>query len=157
MDSLVSLLGGRVAEALTMGDISTGASNDIERATDIARKMVTKYGMSEKLGPIAFGQGSEEVFLGKDFGHTRNYSEKVAAEIDAEIERIVNEAYARTNAILTDNKDKLEAVANRLFEKEKIEGDEFIRIMNGEPEPDDPDLNSKNDDVLDDNLTNNSI
>ena len=157
LDSLVSLLGGRVAEALTMGDISTGASNDIERATDIARKMVTKYGMSEKLGPIAFGQGSEEVFLGKDFGHTRNYSEKVAAEIDAEIERIVNEAYARTNAILTDHKDKLEAVANRLFEKEKIEGDEFIRIMNGEPEPDDPDLNSKNDDVLDDSLTNNSI
>ena len=135
LDSLVTLLGGRVAEALTMGDISTGASNDIERATDVARKMVTKYGMSEKLGPIAFGQGNDEVFLGKDFGHTRNYSEKVAAEIDAEIERIINEAYDRTKTILSEHIDKLEAVATRLFKKEKIEGDEFLRIMNGEPEP----------------------
>ncbi len=135
LDSLVSLLGGRVAEALTMGDISTGASNDIERATDIARKMVTKYGMSEKLGPISFGSGNDEVFLGKEFGHTRNYSEKVAAEIDAEIERIINEAYSRTQTILTEHMDKLEAVAQRVFEKEKIEGDEFRRIMNGEPEP----------------------
>ncbi len=136
LDSLVTLLGGRVAEALTMGDVSTGASNDIERATDLARKMVTRYGMSEKLGPIAFGQGNDEVFLGKDYGHTRNYSEKVAAEIDAEIERIINEAYDRTKSILSEHIDKLEAVAARLFDKEKIEGDEFLRIMNGEPEPD---------------------
>ena len=135
LDSLVTLLGGRVAEALTMGDVSTGASNDIERATDLARKMVTRYGMSEKLGPIAFGQGNDEVFLGKDYGHTRNYSEKVAAEIDAEIERIINEAYDRTKSILSEHIDKLEAVAARLFDKEKIEGDEFLRIMNGEPEP----------------------
>ena len=150
LDSLVTLLGGRVAEALTMGDISTGASNDIERATDVARKMVTKYGMSEKLGPIAFGQSNDEVFLGKDFGHTRNYSEKVAAEIDAEIERIINEAYDRTKTILSDHIDKLEAVATRLFDKEKIEGDEFLRIMNGEPEPEESDEIFSGDDVLTD-------
>ena len=96
LDSLVGLLGGRVAEALVLGDISTGASNDIERATDIARSMVTKYGMSEKLGPIVFGDQSNEVFLGKDFNHVRNYSENVAAKIDEEIERLIKDAYGKT-------------------------------------------------------------
>ena len=134
LDSLVGLLGGRVAEALAIGDISTGASNDIERATDIARKMVTKYGMSDKLGPIAFGSDNDEVFLGKDFGHTRNYSECVAAEIDAEIERIILEAYDRCKTILSTHMNKLEAVAARLMAKEKISGKEFTAIMNGTEE-----------------------
>lgn len=132
LDSLVGLLGGRVAEAIILGDISTGASNDIQRATSIARDMVTKYGMSEKLGPIAFGEENQEVFLGKDFNHVRNYSEKVAAEIDGEVERLISEAYSRTDTILTEHIDKLHAVANALLKKEKIEADEFDKIMKGE-------------------------
>ena len=129
LDSLVGLLGGRVAEALVLGDISTGASNDIERATEIARNMVTKYGMSEKLGPIAFGGGNREVFLGKDYGQVRNYSETVASEIDAEIEDIIRNAYARTQSILTEHMDKLHIVAQKLFENEKMTGEEFASIM----------------------------
>lgn len=131
LDNLVSLLGGRVAEALVLGDISTGASNDIERATDIARKMVTRYGMSEKLGPIAFGSGNDEVFLGRDYSHLKNYSEETAAEIDSEINRIVTTAYARTEKILNEHMDQLHAVATALMEREKISGEEFETIMNG--------------------------
>ena len=129
LDNLVSLLGGRVAEALVLGDISTGASNDIERATEIARSMVTKYGMSEKLGPIAFGGESNEVFLGRDFNHVRNYSESVASQIDEEIENIIRNAYNRTTAILTEHMDKLHAVAKKLYDSEKMTGEEFASIM----------------------------
>ena len=129
LDNLVSLLGGRVAEALVLGDISTGASNDIERATEIARSMVTKYGMSEKLGPIAFGGESNEVFLGRDFNHVRNYSESVASQIDEEIENIIRNAYNRTTAILTEHMDKLHAVAKKLYDSEKMTGEEFAAIM----------------------------
>ncbi len=129
LDNLVSLLGGRVAEALVLGDISTGASNDIQRATEIARNMVTKYGMSEKLGPIAFGGDNHEVFLGKDYGQVRNYSESVASEIDAEIESIIRNAYSRTEKILTDNMDKLHIIAQKLYENEKMTGEEFAAIM----------------------------
>ena len=132
LDSLVGLLGGRVAEALVIGDVSTGASNDIERATEIARSMVTKYGMSDKLGPIAFGDQSNEVFLGKDFNHVRNYSESVASQIDEEIERIVKDAYSRTKEILSEHIDKLHAVAQVLLKEEKIDGKEFEAIMKGE-------------------------
>ena len=132
LDSLVGLLGGRVAEALVIGDVSTGASNDIERATEIARSMVTKYGMSDKLGPIAFGDQSNEVFLGKDFNHVRNYSESVASQIDEEIERIVKDAYSRTKEILSEHIDKLHAVAQALLKEEKIDGKEFETIMKGE-------------------------
>ncbi len=135
LDSLVSLLGGRVAEALVIGDVSTGASNDIERATEIARSMVTKYGMSDKLGPIAFGDQSNEVFLGKDFNHVRNYSESVASQIDEEIERIVKDAYSRTKEILSEHIDKLHAVAQVLLKEEKIDGKEFEAIMKGEQQP----------------------
>ena len=149
LDSLVGLLGGRVAEAIILGDVSTGASNDIERATDIARKMVTKYGMSEKLGPIAFGSGNGEVFLGKDYGRTRDYSESVAAEIDSEIERIINEAYARTENILTEHKDKLEKVAQRLIAVEKIEGDEFMKIMTDDSYVPDGEAEQDNSDTSD--------
>ena len=132
LDELVSLLGGRVAESIVLGDVSTGASNDIERATEIARKMVTKYGMSDKLGPIAFGQGNDEVFLGKDYSHMRNYSENTAAEIDNEINSIITAAYDRCRNILTDNMDKLNAVAEYLIDKEKMDGKVFSAIMNGE-------------------------
>lgn len=116
LEDIQVLLGGRVAEALVLEDISTGASNDIERATETARKMVTKYGMSEKLGPIVFGASdNNEVFLGRDFGHTRNYSEEVAAEIDKEINRIITNGYVETEKKLTEHMDKLHAVAQYLF------------------------------------------
>lgn len=140
LDNLVSLLGGRVAEALVLGDISTGASNDIERATEVARKMVTRYGMSEKLGPITFGSGNDEVFLGRDYSHLKNYSEETAAEIDSEINRIITTAYARTENILSEHMDKLHAVASALIEREKISGEEFETVMNdGSLEPIDTD------------------
>ncbi|MBQ2694133.1 MAG: ATP-dependent zinc metalloprotease FtsH [Clostridia bacterium] len=129
LDNLVSLLGGRVAEALVLGDISTGASNDIERATEIARSMVTKYGMSEKLGPISFGGENHQVFLGKDYSNVRNYSESVAAQIDEEIENIIRNAYGRTESILTEHMDKLHIIAQKLFEHEKMTGEEFAAIM----------------------------
>ena len=128
-ENIVSLLGGRVAEALVLGDISTGASNDIERASKIARAMVTKYGMSEKLGTITFGSGGEEVFLGRDFAKERNYSEETSALIDEEVKRIVDNGYNTAVKILTENMGKLESVANVLLEKEKIDGDEFEVIM----------------------------
>lgn len=131
LDKLVSLLGGRVAEALVLGDISTGASNDIQRATEIARNMITKYGMSEKLGPIAFTSEDNEVFLGKNYSQVRNYSESVAAEIDAEVERIITDAYKRTESILTEHMDKLHLIAKELFLNEKMSGEDFIKLMEG--------------------------
>ena len=129
-ENIVSLLGGRVAEQLVLGDISTGASNDIERASKIARDMVTKYGMSSKIGTITFGTGQEEVFLGRDFGHTQNYSEATSSEIDTEVKAIIDKAYRTAEQILNMNMDKLTKVANILIEKEKIEGDEFDAIFN---------------------------
>ena len=128
-ETIVSLLGGRVAESLVLGDISTGASNDIERATKLARDMVTKYGMSENLGTIAFGSGQEEVFLGRDFTQTRNFSEETAAKIDAEVKSIIDKAYVTAKEILINNIDKLHAVASVLLEKEKISGEEFAQIF----------------------------
>ena len=129
-ENLISLLGGRVAEAIVLGDVSTGASNDIERASKISRSMVTKYGMSEKLGTITFGSGQEEVFLGRDFTTQKNFSEETSALIDSEVKRIIDTAYAKTEEILRTNIDKLHAVAGVLLEKEKIDGDEFKNIMN---------------------------
>ena len=131
-EKLVSLLGGRVAEQLILNDISTGASNDIERATQIARSMVTKYGMSEKVGTITLGSGHEEVFLGRDFAQSKEYSEETAAIVDAEVKRIVDEAYRKATEILNTNIDKLHAVAGVLLEKEKIGGEEFDKIFNEE-------------------------
>ena len=130
LEDIEVLLGGRVAEALTLEDISTGASNDIERATEIARRMVTKFGMSDKLGPICYaGSDSDEVFLGRDFGHTRNHSEEVAALIDGEVHRILSEGYAKTEEKLSAHMDKLVAVAERLIVSEKMDADEFKAIM----------------------------
>ncbi|MBC8578573.1 ATP-dependent metallopeptidase FtsH/Yme1/Tma family protein [Lachnospiraceae bacterium NSJ-12] len=131
LDEIVSLLGGRAAEELVFGDITTGASNDIERATNIARDMVTKYGMSE-LGPIKFGDEQEEVFLGRDFSHQRNYSEDVATAIDHHIRSIVEDAYDRSKQLLTDNMDTLNRASEVLLTKEKITGHEFRKIMRGE-------------------------
>ena len=129
-EHIVSLLGGRVAEQLVLDDISTGASNDIERATKIAREMVTKYGMSEKLGPICFGGSEEEVFLGRDMTtHNRDYSENTASQIDIEIRDIVLSAYRTAETILKENIEKLHKVAKMLIEKEKITGDEFEAIF----------------------------
>lgn len=128
-ENIVSLLGGRVAEALILNDISTGASNDIERATKIARSMVTKYGMSERIGALMLGSGQEEVFLGRDFAQAKEYSEETAAIIDEETKKIVDAGYNRAKQILTDNVDKLHAVAKVLLEKEKIEGEEFDAIF----------------------------
>ena len=128
-ENIVSLLGGRMAEELIIGDISTGASNDIERATAIARNMVTKYGMSEKLGTITLGQDQDEVFLGRDLAHSKTYSEETAAAIDAEIKRIVDEGYEKARQILKEHEDKLHAVAGILLEKEKITSEEFESIF----------------------------
>ncbi len=139
LDTIVSLMGGRVAESLVIGDISTGASNDLQRASQIAREMVTKYGMSDKLGPIVFGDQNDEVFLGKDYSHVRNYSENVAALIDQEVEKIVKDAYSKTQSILKEHMDKLETVAQTLIQKEKIEGAEFYSIMKGDTSQQIPD------------------
>ena len=128
-ENIVSLLGGRVAEKLILNDISTGASNDIERASKIARDMVTKYGMSDTIGSIMFGSGQEEVFLGRDFAQSRNYSEETASVIDVETKNIIDKAYRRAEDILRENIDKLHAVAKVLLEKEKIDGEEFEAIF----------------------------
>ena len=128
-EQIISLLGGRVAEALVLGDISTGASNDIERASKIARAMVTKYGMSERLGAITYGSGQEEVFLGRDFTQQKNFSEETSGLIDAEVKRIIDTAYRNTEEILRTNVEKLHQVAAVLLEKEKIDGEEFLNIM----------------------------
>lgn len=130
---IVILLGGRVAEALVLKDISTGASNDIERASEIARKMVTKYGMSEKLGPIAFGTGHDEVFLGKDYGTVRNYSETIAAVIDEEVNGIITNGYTECENILKEHDDKLHELAEYLIRNEKIDGASFEKMMQGLP------------------------
>ncbi len=129
-ENIVSLLGGRVAESLALDDISTGASNDIERATKIAREMVTKYGMSERVGTITFGSDGGEVFLGRDLAQSKDYSEETASLIDEEVKRIIDKAYTTAREILSNNMDKLTAVAERLLEKEKIDGDEFQEIFN---------------------------
>lgn len=131
MNNLISLFGGRVAEALVLGDISTGASNDLQRATEICRDMVTKYGMTDSVGPVVYDDGNGEVFLGKDYGHVNNYSEQTSARIDAEIERLMRDAYGKTESILKEHMDKLELVAQTLLEKEKINGEEFTALMNG--------------------------
>ena len=130
VENIVSLLGGRVAEQLVLNDISTGASNDIERATQIARNMVTKYGMSERIGTITLGSSQEEVFLGRDFAQAKEYSEETASLIDEEVKSIIDFAYKKAEELLKANMDKLTRVANVLLEKEKIDGEEFDEIFN---------------------------
>ena len=141
-EELCTLLGGRVAEKVILGDISTGASNDIERATTIARNMVMRYGFSEKLGPMVYGSDENEIFLGRDISQGRHYSDEVASDIDAEIRLFIDNAYDRAEKILTEHRDRLEAVAAVLLEKEKVSGEEFERIMEEKQEEKAPEADS---------------
>lgn len=130
LDEMVGLLGGRVAEKLVLGDISTGAKNDIDRTTNIARKMVMEFGMSDEIGPISLGSDQSEVFLGRDIGRNRNFSEEVAARIDREIKGLIDDAYHKAERLLTENINKLHTVAQALLEKEKLEAEEFEALFN---------------------------
>jgi len=135
LEEIIVLLGGRVAEAVILGDISTGASNDIERATNLVFSMITKYGMSEKLGPITYGSSDGEVFLGKEFGHNKTYSEETAAKIDAEVKEYITDGYEKTEKILREHIDELHVVAKFLFEHEKMTGEQFACAMEGKEIP----------------------
>ena len=134
INNIKHLLGGRVAEELKLDDISTGASNDLERATEIARQMITKYGFSEKLGPVSFSS-SDEVFLGRDFSTRQNYSEEVASEVDHEIRALLSSCYEETRQILKDNDEAFERVAQALLLVETLDGDQFERLFTGEADP----------------------
>ncbi|MDE7124408.1 MAG: ATP-dependent zinc metalloprotease FtsH, partial [Eubacterium sp.] len=157
LDLLVSMMGGRVAEAISLDDISTGASNYLQRATQICRDMVSKYGMSENLGPVVYSDENNEVFLGKDFGHVNNYSEATSARIDTEIEAMMRHAYDLTKKILTEHNDKLVLVAETLLEREKITGEEFDSLMKTgalpvtEDEPDSDEETKLAEDAVSDN------
>ena len=145
LDTIKHLLGGRVAEELKLDDISTGASNDLERATEIAREMITRYGFSEKLGPVSFSS-SDEVFLGRDFSTRQNYSEEIASEVDHEIRHLLEGCYAETKKILTENDAAFERVAQSLLLVETLDGDQFERLFTGEADPE-----SINDEVINEN------
>ena len=132
LENIVSLLGGRASEEIVLGDISTGASNDIQRATQIAKSMVTKYGMSDRIGTITLGSDQDEVFIGRDWGHEKSYSEETAGVIDEEVKKIIDHAYGEAKSILNAHRDKLDRVAEILVEKEKITGEEFDQIFEGE-------------------------
>mgnify|MGYP004485507239 FL=1 len=134
-ENIITLLGGRVAEQLVLDDISTGASNDLERATSTARSMVTRYGFSEKMGPVVYGNDQSEVFLGRDLGSSRDYSDRVAGEIDDEVREIVEKAYDKATAILQMHMDQLELLAKYLMIHEKIEKDDFETLMQGKMDP----------------------
>lgn len=138
LEEICAMLGGRAAEQLTQEDVCTGASNDMQRATEIARKMVTKYGMSSRLGPITYGTDNNEVFLGRDFSSTPNYSEETAAVIDEEINKIISDQYKKALDLLQQHMDKLHNVAKVLFEQEKIDGEAFRAIMQAEQSPAEP-------------------
>lgn len=148
IDSIIVLLGGRAAEKIKLDDISTGASNDIERATKIARAMVTKFGMSDKIGPINLGSSHDEVFIGRDFVQSKNLSEVFAAEIDEEVRGIIDSAYEKCIKMLSDNSDILDRVAKALMEKEKISGEEFEKIYLNEIEPEIEPVKETNDGVI---------
>ena len=130
LEMIIIALGGRAAEELVLGEISTGAYSDLKQANSVARNMITKYGMSESMGNLIFGDENDEVFIGRDFGHTRNYSEHVASQIDKEVQKIIDTSYQRTIVILEDNKDRLHRIAKVLLEREKLEGQEFEELFN---------------------------
>jgi len=131
LDEIIVLLGGRVAESLVLGDISTGAQNDLERATGIARKMIMEYGMSEALGPLTLGRKTEQVFLGRDITRDRNYSEEIAYSIDKEVRKIIDECYVKAEKLLQANMEKLHLIANTLMDKETLDSDEFTALIEG--------------------------
>ncbi len=149
LEEIVVLLGGRVAEALILGDISTGASNDIERATNLVFSMITKYGMSEKLGPITYGSNDGEVFLGKEFGHNKTYSEETASRIDSEVKEYITNGYQKTEDILKEHTPELHKVAQFLFEHEKMSGEQFICAMEGKEIPTDEDTDDESEEDYD--------
>ena len=134
-DQITMLLGGRVAEDLMLKEVSTGAQNDLERVTNIVRRMIMEYGMSEELGPLTFGNKQDTPFLGRDLARDRNYSEEIAYSIDREVRRIIDEAYERARKILSENRDALERVARKLFEHETIEAEEFKSPMEASDDP----------------------
>ena len=138
LDEVAMLLGGRVAEEMFIGDITTGAQDDLDRATKLARRMVCEWGMSEKLGPLTLGQKQHEVFLGRDFAHNPDYSPEIAFEIDKEIRRIIDEAFAKDRAILSDRRERLETIVSKLIEKETLEKEELTSLLNGDSGPDEP-------------------
>ncbi|MGH2408712.1 MAG: ATP-dependent zinc metalloprotease FtsH, partial [Candidatus Limnocylindrales bacterium] len=134
-DKIAGMLGGNAAERLIFGDTTTGASNDIEKATTLARRMVTEFGMSEKLGPLAFGTRDEMVFLGRQIGEQRNYSDDVAKQIDEEVRTIIDRGYARATEVLTTHRDRLTALADRLIAEETVESEEFEKLFADLPDP----------------------
>jgi len=140
LDQLKTFLGGRVAEALVLDEISTGAQNDLERATTLARKMICEFGMSDALGPISFGHRDEQVFLGRDIGRDRNYSEEVAYAIDQEVRRMIEDAYAKTEEILKNNMEKLKAIAEALMIRETLEAHQLEQLMKDGKITDDGDM-----------------
>ncbi|MGI6413340.1 MAG: ATP-dependent zinc metalloprotease FtsH [Syntrophomonadaceae bacterium] len=147
LDQVTTLLGGRVAEALVLNDVSTGAQNDLERASSIVRKMITEYGMSEELGPLTYGHKSEEVFLGRDISRDRNYSDAIAYAIDKEANAIMESSYKKAEEILKNNRDKLDQIAQKLMEKETLEAEEFEAILKGNAEsPDEPEKDESGED-----------
>ncbi len=152
LDRIVTAMGGRVAEQITFGDISTGASQDISHSSEIARSMVTKYGMSEKLGPVLYGKDTDEVFLGMDYSHSKNYSETYATQIDDEIKRIMTECYNKCESILTEHNNKLVLIAETLIKNEKITGETFLKLMDENYNPDQEVVEEKNT-VIDEPVT----
>jgi cell division protease FtsH len=148
LDQLVALLGGRVAEEIRFGDITTGASNDLERVTQMARAMATQWGMSEKLGPIRYGEREEMMFMNRSFAEHRNYSDKVAQEIDEEVSQLVDDAYQRCHVVLKENWEALARVANRLLEIETVNATEFEALMRGEAPVDVAEQPRENENVL---------
>ncbi len=138
MDRITAMLGGRVAEQLVFNEVTTGAQNDFEQATELARKMVTEFGMSERLGPLSLGKRHGPVFLGRDLVETRNYSEEIAYEIDKEVRRFIDECYEHAKELLTGNRDKLDRLAKALLERESLEGEEINKVIAGEPLPEEP-------------------
>lgn len=148
LDKIVGLLGGRVAEEVQFGEVSTGAHNDFQRATAIARKMVTEYGMSDKLGPMQFGSTSGgQVFLGRDIQNEQNYSDAIAHEIDLEVQRIIKDSYERCKQILIENKDSLDLVAQKLIELETLDAEQIQSLINEGKLPENHHANRKDDDV----------
>ena len=148
LDRIVTAMGGRVAEQITFGDVSTGASQDISHSSEIARSMVTKYGMSEKLGPVLYGKDTDEVFLGMDYSHSKNYSETYATTIDDEIKRIMTECYAKCENILTEHNDKLTLIAETLVKDEKISGEMFLKLMDENYNPEEEIAEDVNEEVV---------
>ena len=143
LQNIIMSMGGRAAEKLIMEDITTGASGDIQHATGVAREMVVSYGMSEQLGPIAYKSSHDEVFIGRDFGHSKQYSEEIAAKIDEENYKIVDTGYQKAVTLLEEHIDKLHAVANALLEKELLDEQEFKAVMEESPVTEEEEVNEQ--------------